>query len=160
MPFPMWSLPPLLSPCLSLSLIFVCLRVSLPSFLSARLLSHSCLAPPSLSLVWLPHTPFVLLACSASLLCANSSQLPPTQRIPRPLPSPPLLIQLLRTKEGPLSQPLRHAAWLMPTPGMCLRVPSLWVQHLGRDCPGLEGTVPACTTTTLPPQVSLKNPWR
>lgn len=147
----MWSLPPLLSPCLSLSLIFVCVRVSLPSFLSARLLSHSCLAPPSVSLVWLPHTPFVLLGCSASLLCANSSRLPPTQRIPTPLPSPRLLIQLLRTNECPPSRPPRRAAWLMPAPGMCLWVPSRWVQHLGRDCHGLEGTVPVASALWPPP---------
>lgn len=60
---------PLSFPC---SDFCVCVRVSLPS-LSAQLLSHSCLAPPSVSLVWLPPTSFVLLGCSASLLCADSS---------------------------------------------------------------------------------------
>lgn len=72
----MRSLPPLLSPRRSLSLIFVCVRVSLPSSLSAQLLSHSCLAPPSVSLVWLPPTSFVLLGCSASLLCGDGSGCP------------------------------------------------------------------------------------
>lgn len=72
----MRSLPPLLSPRRSLSLIFVSVRVSLPSSLSAQLLSHSCLAPPSVSLVWLPPTSFVLLGCSASLLCGDGSGCP------------------------------------------------------------------------------------
>lgn len=86
---------------------FVCLCVSLSSFLSARLLSHSCLPPPSVSLVWLPHIPFVPLACFCVLI-ADCHRLKGSQRRCSAAIALRLLIQLLRTKEASLSWPPHH----------------------------------------------------
>lgn len=76
---------PLSSPCSDF-----CVSVCLPPLLlvCASPLPF-CLAPPlRLSPLSAPH-PFVLLGCSASLLCANSSQLRRAQRIPTAASTPP-----------------------------------------------------------------------
>lgn len=133
---------PLSSPCSDF-----CVSVCLPPLLlvCASPLPF-CLAPPlRLSPLSAPH-PFVLLGCSASLLCANSSQLRRAQRIPTAAstPRPKLLIQLLRTSVASLSRAMRQG-WCVVLGSPC--VPLFWASILavtampGGDGPSAPGTV-------------------
>lgn len=82
----------------------VCVRVSLPS-LSAQLLSHSYAAPPSVSVVWLPPTSFVLLGYSASLLCAESGGCLRLKGAQRGCHRPPAFDSVLGPEEAALPRP-------------------------------------------------------
>lgn len=142
----MWSLPPLLSPCRSLSLIFVCACVS-PSLPCQR--SSSPILMPL-------HPPFLLSGCPPHLLCcsatrhrfcalraaaASGSKEPSAAAIaprlliqfsgPRRLlcPGPGSAAGLLLSRwdvcEGPLSRPyLRGHAW---RPMRCVSLENTWI---------------------------------